>query len=284
MIYTHYLITRFNIVQRWFSNCQRYNNSYQTDEWLRCRVELFENLTLPSLQNQSCQCYKWIILFNSESPLWFQNIINKWVESYCNIVPLFLEPEGDERALLIDYIQKHTQSEYVITTRCDSDDLVHKDFVARIQKDFEYNRSDVFLNYTHGLQYSTTIKCGFDWPNFPANHFASRQERTSECKTVICDHTTIHQHPNYREISSLHPMWIEIVHASNAANIIQPLRPTRINISDYLPHFKKDILPFSFRAYLKQLLYYHLHKYIHRAKDIYHKLMGLKKVHINSQY
>ena len=64
MIY-HYLLTRFNLAL-WIED--KNGAAIDREEWLKRRMALFETFCLPSVKNQSCQNFSWILLVDANTP------------------------------------------------------------------------------------------------------------------------------------------------------------------------------------------------------------------------
>ena len=82
----HFILTRFNLLL-W--NKDKEGNKVRTMEWLEHRFALFENYCLPSIKNQTCQEFVWIVLFDSTTPDIFKNRIADYennVRSYAQFM------------------------------------------------------------------------------------------------------------------------------------------------------------------------------------------------------
>lgn len=203
MPFTHYLITRFNIVQEWFfhSTAENRRTAIQTPEWLQQRFMLFESYCLPSVMQQRNVDFQWLVLFNSETPDEYKEKIEAYERLFPAFTPLYLQPYADEAAFVRSYIRLHTTTPYLITTRMDNDDMLHQDYLATIQQAFS-KQQDVVINYKTGLQYDLLEQVMYRW-DYDANHYFSRIESLAgNVSTVIgFAHDEI-QNLNYCELGT----------------------------------------------------------------------------------
>lgn len=70
MIY-HYLLTRFNLAL-WIED--KNGAAIDREEWLKRRMALFETFCLPSVKNQSCQNFSWILLVDANTPAVYRGL------------------------------------------------------------------------------------------------------------------------------------------------------------------------------------------------------------------
>lgn len=60
-----FFLTRFNILL-WQKDKE--GSPVRTKKWLNHRFSLFEKYCLPSIKNQTCQDFEWIVLLDSTTP------------------------------------------------------------------------------------------------------------------------------------------------------------------------------------------------------------------------
>ena len=182
----HFLITRFNIVQDWYKTANRNNTPIQTNDWLIERFQLFETYCLPSVVNQSNLNFTWLVLFNLETPEYFKQKIAGYATKYSIFTPLFLEPYGNEAALLEKTITSLAENvQHVITTRLDNDDMIREDYIQMIQETYDPKQKDVFLNYGSGFQYDLYNGVIYAYNNFSMSHYVSRVSAYSPPSTMV---------------------------------------------------------------------------------------------------
>lgn len=227
-MYKHYLITRFNIViddPKW--NIDKNGDKVQTDSWLTSRFFLFEKYTLPSIKNQSCKDFKWLVLFNTETPDSFKKRIESYSIEIPQFFPLFVKPYADETAIISKYIEIDSAEEYVITTRIDNDDMIHRDYLKRVQEEFR-PKENLFLSFRNGIQYSESSNILRKY-NHITNHYTSRIEKREGVQSVIaCNHNGIRTLGSLKTYNGKY-MWVEIVHCGNLLNRERMLVPINID-------------------------------------------------------
>ena len=94
MILQHFLLTRFNILL-WRQDKE--GKKVRTTKWLEHRFTLFEKYCLPSIKNQTCQDFEWIVLFDSMTPDSFKERIACYQEDCQQFVPVYVAPEDGWR-------------------------------------------------------------------------------------------------------------------------------------------------------------------------------------------
>ena len=96
----HFLITRFNVPYQDFSRDKTGVETLGAD-WLTHRFELFEKICLPSVRNQSCQDFIWMIYFGAQTTDEFRERIGKHQSDYANIKPFYVNDMGEFYASLV---------------------------------------------------------------------------------------------------------------------------------------------------------------------------------------
>ena len=66
MNFEHFIITRFNLPI--YSKTKSGNISSTETKYLDNRFKLFMNYCLPSIKQQTCQNFKWLVLFDINTP------------------------------------------------------------------------------------------------------------------------------------------------------------------------------------------------------------------------
>lgn len=181
----HYLVTRFNIVvPEW---------GITTDlQWFRERVRLFREICYPSVLQQTCQDFEWIVMFDYKT--------DYDLSEFDRITPLMIR----ENWLL--ELQDYLGHGLKLTTRLDSDDALRLDTVAVLQE-----RSVMgWNNLTYGY---VKDEAGRLWMKVDsANQFLSLKERSN--KTALCM-----EHGAVRKIGANQiddgAYWLHVQHGGN---------------------------------------------------------------------
>ena len=132
---TLYIMTRFNI------GLHLHPDRYDYDLYMMRRVEWFWAVTVPSVLNQSCQNFKWLVLIDKETPAHWKRALRhdayRLVEIDCEALGI-LDAVGDRPQRLIgrEAVAQagHNASGLLLTARLDSDDCLARHYVWRVRK------------------------------------------------------------------------------------------------------------------------------------------------------
>jgi len=219
MIYKHFLATRFNVrIGGW--DTTKNGETLLDDSWMDNRFELFENYCFPSVINQSNQNFTWCIYFDLNTAEVYQQRIRKLTASYPNIDIFFIDSIGELKPHLVKFIKSNENDEYhyVITSRLDNDDLLHRDYIKVVQQLFEPLHTTV-IDVRSG--YKVNIEeGGCEIRNYTQsfNPFISLIEKTEFIETVFNQ-----MHHEWFKAKKVIPfydkqLWIELIHTKNCVN------------------------------------------------------------------
>lgn len=215
----HFLVTRFNLtVTEWKTT--KNGEPVLTEKWLKNRFMLFENYCLPSVKNQTNQNFMWCVFFDINTPDSFRNKIKIISDDYQNFKPIFIDGIKMLNSAFIQYAVNHSKDddEFVITTRLDNDDLIHKNFIETIQK--LYKPIDkMVIDLVKG--YSITLGkpyCEIREYTTYFNPFISVVESVTKIETVISKmHLDWKGSKDIVEFTNS-KLWIELIHQENKLN------------------------------------------------------------------
>lgn len=230
----HFILTRFNLLL-W--NKDKDGHKVRTMKWLEHRFSLFEKYCLPSIVNQTCKDFKWIVLFDSSTPEKYKDRIVDLQAECTQLIPVFVEPENGRRFAEIfrKEVVKRLNGNLndnpnlnvnergrVLTTYLDNDDALNKRFVEDLQQRVSTMSDRTFVFYSDGLQFYTDHKYLMQI-RYRRNHFASVIEsgEPSEIKTIYGygSHYYINQIKGAKiEYVDNLPMWCEVIHEKNMGN------------------------------------------------------------------
>ena len=217
----HFILTRFNILL-WSQDKE--GKKVRTTKWLEHRFTLFERYCLPSIKNQTCQNFVWIVLFDSKTPDHFKERIAYYQMECPQLIPVYVEPEKGLyfADIFRTEIIKRLNAERVITTYLDNDDALNVMFVEDIQKRAVSAIIGTFFYYEQGYQLYTDNMYLIQI-NYTKNHFVSVVEKgdVSTLKGIFGygSHFYIDKIANARiEFVKNLPMWCEVVHEKNIIN------------------------------------------------------------------
>lgn len=240
-----YILTRFNL-KLWQTDKNSHNT--QTDEWLEQRFQLFEQFTLPSVQNQTDKVFKWIVLFSSDTPIKYKSRIDD-IRSICpqfRAIGVAPEQSANFGQIFKEVVENDFDDKaegIVSTTYLDNDDALSVHYMETIQniisdKYREIVAQPTFINFRFGCQYFTEQKIASK-TYYKRNHFITLAEPlgNNSIKTVYGygSHYYIGKHNGIRQIvEKKTDMWLEVIHEKNVINDVRMSIHTRIIGSEML--------------------------------------------------
>ncbi len=217
----HFILTRFNL-RIWRQDKE--GHLVRTIEWLEHRFLLFEQYCLPSIKNQTCKNFEWIVLFDNNTPEQFKDKIGNYQKDCPQFVPIYVEPERGRffARVFREEVLKRLHAKRVITSYLDNDDALNLRFVEDLQKRMSDFEVGTFLFYTDGYQYYTDYHYMMRI-NYPRNHFVSVVEEGDSqiVKTIYGygSHYYIEKIEGARIVYVKQlPMWCEVLHDKNMGN------------------------------------------------------------------
>lgn len=247
----HFLITRFNIKSDVWLHTKS-GALTNTEAWLEQRFTLFETYCLPSVKNQNNQAFKWLIVFDINTPNPFKNRIEALSEAYSNMIVLYTESFQTLKTTVSEAIVTELTSEdkFIITTRLDNDDAIHKDFTKCIQHTF-VPQHNTLIDLIKGYQlivnnYNNDVR----QYTSQYNPFISLIEETAKFETVMAKN---HEHwktlPN-RIVFNQKALWLQVIHGDNILNRkIKSLKKVKcLDFKDFGLDFDKINNPFLYTS------------------------------------
>jgi hypothetical protein len=234
-MFKHFLFTRFNLrFDDW--ELTRSGNSVLNEDWLTERFRLFKMYCLPSVLNQSNQHFTWFIFFDINTPEIFKQEIKTLQEQYSNLQPVFIESGKNFRSSIAETIKSNISEDdkYVLTSRIDNDDIIHKDFIATVQDLFQPINThviDIRSGYQLVVEQNENRLLKFD---LSYNPFISLVETPENAKSVFS-----RDHRDWRSEKSItvfkgKRLWVQVVHKNNLLNYKRKLRGIfTINYADF---------------------------------------------------
>ena len=237
---------------------------------------LFERFCLPSIANQTCNEFEWIVLFDSNTPDSFKERIIEQQTNCPQLKPVFVEPEkGHCFAEIFRKEVAHRLSHgqgRVLTTYLDNDDSLDIHFVEDIQQRAMELPDGTFIYYTEGYQFFTDHKYLMKI-HYPRNHFVSVLERGNPetIKTIYGygSHYYIDKikGASIEYVNSL-PRWCQVVHEKNMGNDAYFLGAKMINQKTLLidDFGVQEEVKYGFGMYLLRFLPRYAKTFIRRCK------------------
>ncbi|MCF6280083.1 MAG: putative rhamnosyl transferase, partial [Flavobacteriaceae bacterium] len=262
------------------------NEKVLSNSWLKERFELFENFCFPSVINQTNLNFKWLVFFDINTPEEYKLKIEEYRLLSDNFQPFYIDGMDSFLPSITQKINEITTTEYVITSRLDNDDSLHKEYVATIQNTFDfqdYLAVDVVDGY--GMQ------TGFEQMRIGKmrhlyNPYISLIEKREGCKSVWSKgHTYWKYEKNIIRIKNKR-LWLTIIHEKNKSNKFRGygnVDPTVLSDFNIIEEKRKELLslydaPKSWRI---QNLNNWKHNYIMVYSKEIKKYIGLYKIKVH---
>ncbi|MDR2980585.1 MAG: putative rhamnosyl transferase [Bacteroidales bacterium] len=238
----HFILTRFNI-RLWTKDKKK--KPTQTDDWLKKRFELFERFCLPSIQNQKNKDFKWIVLFDADTPKPYLERIANYEKECKQFIPCMVQATiaKDFMCIFQDEVKKNigSQCAVLVTTYLDNDDAISCDYIDEVQKIANEVLSNTYISFKYGLQYFVQLNIATQ-VRYDNNHFISFVENCSNRDTIktVFGYGSHYYIDQYRDAHVLYidlkdekkEKWIEIVHDNNVDNEVKATFETQL-ITDY---------------------------------------------------
>lgn len=233
----HFILTRFNLL---IWNKDKEGGKVRSKKWLQHRFALFEKYCLPSIKNQTCQNFEWIVLFDSLTPEEYKDRIACYQKVCPNFTPVFVEPEKGRFFVDIfrEEMVKRVCSKRVISSYLDNDDALNIGFIEDLQQRVKSISDDTFIYYDKGYQLYTDHKYMMQI-RYPRNHFVSYVEK-GDPSTV----KGVFRHGTHYFIYTIEGakieniqgqrLWCEVVHEKNVENDAYFLNAKMVQDGDLL--------------------------------------------------
>ena len=228
----HFLITQFNLRNFPVSDTDSYEKWLK---WTRSRIGLFREYCLPSVLNQSNKEFTWLIFFDTETPVEFSGFISE-MESLPLIQICYSDGSDDFPATCTSEISKRIlkSGEWIMTTRLDNDDSLHKEAMAVIRQNF-VPKHKYLISLASGYVMNINDKTMSHY-YYPMSPFITLVENTElEIRGVFDKiHTkwdqlrlfvfkeiwldTVNKKSRNSRFILKEPMWIQTVHGENISN------------------------------------------------------------------
>lgn len=229
MKFTYVVLTRFNLRSS-------HSSMPPSQEWMDKRINLFKSYCFPSMVNQTNQQFKWLIYIDNQTERKYVEILENFSSHLPNILSIIRANNWEElmeKNIVNSDIFKviDDDSDFLITTRLDNDDTIHKDFIQLIQQEtLNFLASNNCKNNKFAINLSKGY-CLQVEPNYEltsrihlSNPFISLVEPLAKKERVFLnvlhlwhDHyVTQTEFPVIRINTT--PYWIQVIHSTNAAN------------------------------------------------------------------
>jgi hypothetical protein len=184
------------------------------EDWLRGRLELFARFCAPSVNGQTVAPDRWLLFFDEATPEWFVSRCEALVTVSLDVIRL-AEPWSPGAVARV--VAERTSSQWLITSRLDSDDALARGYVETVQAQFDRQERS-FINLLNGAQWSEAAISTYA---HPSNAFISLVERRTPelpATVFVTGHDRVDQHAPLIQIRRDEPMWLQVVHEGNLLN------------------------------------------------------------------
>lgn len=216
-MFYHYLITRFNLKNPdW--ELTKNNETLLDSTWMDERLNLFETYCLPSVVSQTNQNFEWLLFFDSSTAEKYRTKIAELTQNHKNIRLFFIDGMPTFIPSINAFLATNANDKpFLITSRIDNDDCVHKDYINEVQKVFnkqDFLAVDIINGYT--MQVEPNFILGKKEHIF--NPFISLIERNDNPKTVWhYVHNMWKKEPRIIHLTEKR-LWLSIIHGKNKVN------------------------------------------------------------------
>jgi hypothetical protein len=267
-IFNHFVITRFNLKQSIW-NSDKNGVNVNDEQWLLDRYKLFETYCFPSLEAQTLKDFIWLVFFDKDTPDIFK-LKNEGLKNKCsNFLPVYVSDFLAFETLLPKKIKELAADDitYIITTRLDNDDSLHKDAVKTIQENFiEEDHTIIDLQNGFALELSDTTHRLSMRKGVISGPFISYVETVKKDKELLTVYNREHLKwigdANYVNITKGF-YWLQLIHKRNISNALSNILIAKRKCLKGFIVYKDVRFSFKYRmfVFLKQVGFFDL---VHR--------------------
>lgn len=139
----HLIITRFLIE---FCRSNGFPKKMYNEKYILNAIRVMKKYLFPSLENQSCKNFTWILMLGDKANIKFINSLFKFNNTFCKKVIYQKD--------IKNYIRNLTKDmDILVTTRIDYDDRIYYDAVNDVRKAINNNRPMILYGYHRGMYY-----------------------------------------------------------------------------------------------------------------------------------
>lgn len=272
MSFEHFILTRFAL-----SYFEGVGEACLDEQYLDYRFSLFEEVCLPSVKNQTCQNFKWLVLFDSQTPARFRKRIEAHQKNYPILLPCYIDLKKEAHLVPVEkYIQHNDNYEsivrglsrnaaqlendrpsrlilpgvirriidlysctpdFFVTTRLDNDDALHKDFISIVQQKVQADPRYVIYDFVNTYKFILDERIVYRY-SLENGHFLTLVEPADGLFQSILFWNHLYAS---RFVETLHfhqqPLQLELVHKNNYVNAFTEL--SMAGLADGFVHFRE---------------------------------------------
>lgn len=207
-MFSHYLVTRFNIHERQWRTIDKNKKRVCDDAWMDDRFRLFIRYCAPSVAAQTCENFKWLILFHHKTAQKWRDIVDVLAEEY-SFHPLYV---GLNWLRELQAYLGGRSHQWLITTRLDNDDAIAPGYLEQVQATFARQKL-TFVDAPLGYRLNET---GLYEHDEAFNPFMSLIERGTRKSVLHVAHgRAVHK---FKHIRLPGRRWLQVIHSRNYIN------------------------------------------------------------------
>ena len=282
-MFQHYIITRFNLRRDDWKTTKN-DDLVLSDSWLEERFELFEDFCFPSVKNQSNQNFKWLVFFDVNTPEKYKIKIEEFKTLFGNFKPFFIDGMDAFLPSINEKVRELDQEQYIISSRLDNDDSIHKDYVSVVQSCFD-NQNFLAVDIVDGYGMQTGSQVYLGKMKHLYNPYISLIEKKESCKTVWHKGHTFWKYENRILRVKNKRMWLTVIHEKNKSNkfrgygnvkpeVLHEFNISKSKLDELKNHFQK------YKLFSGQNIKNCFHNLLAYYSKIIKKSIGLYKIKV----
>lgn len=231
----HFIITQFNVRFKWSKGSASTHGKVPNTEWFNHRLKLFDKFCYPSIVNQTCQNFDWLIFFDAETT------DKKLLEKYNRFIPIFVKDyKYWNYKSIVKEIKKllTPKFKWLMTTRFDCDDSLGRNYIKTMQERF--SPGDFILNPVNGITYDIRSGKAYKFSYRCSNPYITTVEKIcgKPLKTCFRDnHPAMKKHfRRFIQVQNPKRLWLQIIHDKNLGNKLRGDKRIKIT-KDVLNNF-----------------------------------------------
>lgn len=231
--FEHFILTKFNLGLYTEPVIDKTGKPLRADRWMEHRLQLFAKYCFPSITNQVNQEFTWLLLLDPKTPAKYLSTLQNYKKNYPRI-RLCIGGWFDHH--LKQLLKKDTA--FLITTRLDNDDALHRKAINYIQKSFAEDKCQLVgfpLGYHLAGKQLYLNKSG-SYSFLSLIEKARRINGELKIKTVRCpQHLQFYKSSPIKLLRPDTPMWLQVIHDRNLVNQAKgrPIALSKLNRLDF---------------------------------------------------
>jgi len=179
-------------------------NPWQDEQWLEDRLEIFRQVALGSIKNQSDKEFSWLIGIDADAPRRVRDELRQLVEGHGRLVLTSVRQDFAAKTSKI----VTGESDFHCTVRLDSDDALRENFVARVKR--VARQTGFFYNFPYGV--SLHADGLLTHRHIRSSPFLFYVSSSPEHVLSFGSHAEVSNHHRLLEVQTFQPMWLKIHH------------------------------------------------------------------------